>query len=928
MSRPSERGSRQISSFLSILLSIGVSIITLVVLSSAANARQPADDSLVSTPEAIVEEYLSDRGLQDLLATQLRHRLVYSVGPDRIAIAERLGRLYVDRLSKVTSPDDRQELEKASRELFKLVPEADSFELRIDLAKVGYLRAENMAERERLKLASPEERSEAERVLRSVAPMFQEIGAKVGRKVESLERKDQAGRDEEGLKEQLNSARRVRSLAMYYNGWTNYYLAFLTGNPALAARSLEDFGYILNAVPGKPASIERMPVALLKFDHVARAAVGCALSAALKPGGDAEALRWLDTIQAAEGLSPAVSGELFRYRAVVLAGSKRWSDLNSFVRRRLKAPQGGKATPLSPVEARLLAVLTLDATDANKKPAANSADIIATLAQVALGELVTQGRVGDVLDLVQHYGTAPIGQDGFIVQFVRGLQTYERARTEHTAAGNSSDLATDAGVINRYREAAKVIQLAVESADGSKFPAERAHASMMLGRALYYAGEMKAASDQFQKTAQATQDLKLREEATWLAIVSLDRAVDAGDRTFVGDRDRLATLFLNTYARSPNASVLLLRRAGSGLLSDDATIQILSEVSPDSPLHSVAQRQIAEILFKAVRKSAPADRDAKGRAFLDAAEQALKLAFRDATAGGATNPSEPAQAALRSARQIAEVALSLVPPDAARAEAALDAIDQLGQFVKLDVASIEDELMYRRVQVAVERGRTDLSEPLIAKLRGRGGPFAVAADRAVLRSALVAWRAAPTSVSLATAVVSSGSRVADSLAAKPGAADDPNNQSIFNDVAEAARVLWRANKQPSIRDLALKFDRLLVASRTPPASALQRYAELSEEAGDPTAALESWRRLLSGLDPTKPDWFEARYNSIRLLIKADSNSAREVLAQHKMLNPDMGPEPWGSKLRDLDSTLGNLAPTPTPAPISPPTDQPGAGGGL
>lgn len=916
MCPPSDRDARSLGHFLR--RSPFARALCAAVIGPTLLAQQPADELSASNPDAAIEDYLADHGLDDLLAAQLQRRLTESVGPDRVTIAERLGRMYVDRLSKATSPDARQELERASRDLFKLVPEADSFELRIDLAKVGYLRAENMAERERLKLATAEERSEAERLLRAVAPVFHEIAAKVGRKAEALERKDQSGRDEEGLKEQLADARRLRSLAMYYTGWTNYYLAFLTGSSGQAIRALEDFGYLLNAVQGRPASVDRLPVGLLKYEHVARAAVGCALCSAMKPGGDTEALRWLEAIAGAEGLPETVAAELFRHHAVVLASAKRWADLDLYVKRRLRPPRDGAAKPLSPVEARLLAVLTLGSINP-ADPASRSGDLVAALAQVALSELVTQGRAGDVLDLVQQFGTAPIGQSGFIVQFVRGLQAYERARTEHKALGNADDPAPDPSVVNRYREAAKVMLLAVESTEGSKYPAEQSHASMMLARALYYAGEFKAASDQFLRTAEGTKDAKLREDATWQAIVALDRATDAGDRSLIPDRDKLATIFLNSFARSPNASVLLLRRAGAGLLSDEATIQILSDVPPDSPLHSVARRQVSEILFKSYRKAPAADRAARARAFLDAADQAIKLSFRDATAPGAS--TESAQAALRSARQIAEVALSLVPPDAALAESALDAIDQLGVFVKLDISGIEDELTYRRLQVAVERGRTDLSDPLAAKLRSRGGPFALAADRLMLASAIIAWRAQPGSEPLASAVLRSGSRVADVILAKPDAGAEVNNFALFNDVAEAARVVWRSNKNPTARDLALKLDRLVIASKSPPAAALRRFADLSEEAGESNAALDAWRTLLNGLDPAKPEWFEARFHSARLLATSDPEAARNVLVQHRLLNPEMGPQPWGTKLAELETTLG------TPAPPSRSPAGPAAGGG-
>jgi hypothetical protein len=50
-------------------------------------------------------------------------------------------------------------------------------------------------------------------------------------------------------------------------------------------------------------------------------------------------------------------------------------------------------------------------------------------------------------------------------------------------------------------------------------------------------------------------------------------------------------------------------------------------------------------------------------------------------------------------------------------------------------------------------------------------------------------------------------------------------------------------------------------------------------------------------------WYEARYESIRLLAEKDPAAAREVMEQHKALEPAMGPGTWGEKFRELDAKL-------------------------
>src|SRR5205814_606714 len=94
---------------------------------------------------------------------------------ERTHAAELLGKLYVRMLATATTPQARQILEEKARELLK-IPEADSFELRIDLAKATYLKVEEAVEKDRLRLTSSDEKAEAERVLRSVGPIFKEIG--------------------------------------------------------------------------------------------------------------------------------------------------------------------------------------------------------------------------------------------------------------------------------------------------------------------------------------------------------------------------------------------------------------------------------------------------------------------------------------------------------------------------------------------------------------------------------------------------------------------------------------------------------------------------------------------------------------------------------------------------------------------------------
>ena len=177
--------------------------------------------------ELVVEDYLLELGLQSLLADHLERRLDSAKGVDeRISLAERLGSVYVELLERTDDPDARAQLEARSRELLQSVPEADSFELRINLLKALYQRAERLMELARLRLVTEEERAEAESTLRTLRPAFEQIASKVHRRAELLESREENGDESLELTRQLGKARQLRSLAFYYAGWTSYYMAW------------------------------------------------------------------------------------------------------------------------------------------------------------------------------------------------------------------------------------------------------------------------------------------------------------------------------------------------------------------------------------------------------------------------------------------------------------------------------------------------------------------------------------------------------------------------------------------------------------------------------------------------------------------------------------------------------------------------------
>ena len=76
---------------------------------------------------------------------------------------------------------------------------------------------------------------------------------------------------------------------------------------------------------------------MLRSLHIARTGLGVALANSLR-GNDVDAVRWLDAVGSAEGVSQDVASQVFPRRIAVLAAAKRWAD-------RSRASEGQTGTP-------------------------------------------------------------------------------------------------------------------------------------------------------------------------------------------------------------------------------------------------------------------------------------------------------------------------------------------------------------------------------------------------------------------------------------------------------------------------------------------------------------------------------------------------------------------------------------------------------
>jgi hypothetical protein len=859
-----------------------------------------------------LDAYLEQHELLGLRAHTLEKRLPGAALGERGKLLLDLAGTY-EALLKVLPPAKQAAVRERCRVLLRenARPELDA--IRVDLLKAEYLDAEAAAERARLKTTAESDAAATVATLKRLAAEFSEVAQQASVRVKQLEGQEQ-GRgdvsfaDASELRAQLADARRVRSLARYYSGWSACYAAQLLGDRGYANEALLQFGALLNALERRTPTLDRLPKTLLVHEHVARAALGAATCFSVA-GNDAEALRWLDEISTAEGVPKTVADQVLTRRIAVLARSSRWSELSRWVDR-ARAPQGKVAAPLEPADALQLAAVTLEGVDGPEKDAGETR---LSLSRLALGDLITRGQTAAVVQLAKRFGTGVLASNGFVSQYVRALQAYDAARSKHGVASTEPTNVSEARIA--YREAADLFVAATKADDASRFSKDVAGAGRSAALAWYYAGDFVRAADQFEALAKDAGQ-ELRQSLAWSALVALDRAVEAGMSTVRDRRDELAAVFIASFPSTEQAAKLMLRRAGAGKLPDAQVVATLLAVGTDSPIRMEARRLAASTLFKMARAAKRAEADELIGQFLKVTDEIYPAVRDGAVAASGEKRAAMAERAVLMLRQQIEMALAMSSPDTGRASRAMQELRRVSELCDYSIESLAEELRYRALQVAIVEKDGVAIETLAEEFGETRTLFGEAAREIVLRHFIERARAAPTDERAAALVVKHGEGVVAALDAKQASGARAN---VFRDeVAGAAWVVFRASGDIGARDVAIRIDRAMYDRGGRYTASMRRLAELSEHAGDAALALECWTALAQGLSDATAAWFEASFNAIRLLQRGDVERARDAMKLLELSHPTLGPEPWAGKLRSLKLELfpgpaGQSSPAPADA---------------
>ncbi len=827
-----------------------------------------------------VARWLERHDLDRLLAVHLEEQLTGLTAEERDALVLELVGIYAKLLESTDDPALLRELEERSRRLLAATTQNVGEELRLALLRGSYRGAERIAENHRLRQSTPEDLARAGEILSEIIPKLTRLGSQIDSRLKVTERRlmRTGGNEATVLAERAEDIQQLHTQCSFLTAWALYYQSWLNRRPDNARVAEERFARLLDAETARPQPPD-ISVDLRAIEAMARCILGMALCKSLT-SSSATALAWIDLLSHPQTWEP-LRDQVPAWKLVIHLEHEEFRAARTLLATAGGGPEG-EGPPLAWI--RLAAVHALEAEDRNREAA--------QLARLAVTRLAARGELKAVLDLAERYGVTALGDSGFAFRYVRGVQHYDRAREAH---GGEQPVA-DPRQAALYDDAAGQFEAALAEDDADQYREAAASCRWLIGWCRFFQERFLDARAAF-RLAAGSLGRDQAPEALWMAVVCLDRAVTDGHDELAGELAALIDEILVSYPVSPYTEKLKLRRA----LQRDPSAEVVEEllsISADSDVYGVAREQAARMLYTLFR-------DSTGDRRLSFGNEYLTVALPLLAAGRSRAAGEAVGAFVARSRQVLEVALADGIGRLTAAARVLEAIDELSQ--REDLSAHRDEFDCRRVQERLLAGDPAAAEAVGDELWARNPDsiWARLSQRALFGYGLARWKTDRGVVDpvFQELVLRHGRRVIAEYEDRPDALTQTRVLAYHAAVAEAHLIDWQRGGDPIQAAAALALYERLLTAAPGDARFLRATAILSEALDRVEQALQCWRTLVAGSPFTSDRWYEAKFHVISLLAETDPTRARAVMDQHKQLNPGYGPEPWASRLRQLDARI-------------------------
>lgn len=870
------------------------------ILAAGAGAHASAAAAAPRAPDEVLD-YLEARGLDSLAALKLEALAEGATGEVRNGYLERLADLYARLLEAQAGGDGEARLLARADRLAGEIAVAKGDLLRVAAAQARYREAAGVAER--IRAGAPVDPGKAiallaeqERVLLGAAERADKRSAEADA---ILDRAEGLARDLAASR--VDRERGLAARARFLAAWSLLYHGLLAREQESFAAAEVLFANMLGAREGRlaPADVSED---LRADDAYASAILGLALAKA-RTAGYSEAQRWLVLLDH-ETTAPAIRDSAPGWRMVAAL------DARAFV----PAREAFAALASREDAANWARVAVARAVEDG-----GSEREAVLLRTEALAQLAARRDLASVRELVERFGEGVLGEDraGFVPRYVRAVRLYEESQQAVGAAGDDPERLVSEEVRAPARAAAEALAAALAAADAGDFADAATSCRLMHGWSLRAAGDFTAAAAAFDEVAAAGVGARA-EDAARLAVLSIDDARrlerDAAARERL-DADLVARVdaFLSRFPASERVPEMLVRKVAASAAPSATDVDRLLEVKPGTPEWLTSRRQAVLALYRAFRGE-KGDRRATGRRYL---EVLAELPADEATGLPAGSSAI--------ARQALEVALATEMRELALATSLLDALAKAAELGQFDIREADEELAYRRLQIAIAADRWADVEAAIAPFEKPEATdlWADAALRLALRGAESRRRGSDDDDPARGGFVATILRAGDAILARGGgvdavlAGDDATLLQVARIALDARIDLLRASADPEEAARALVLARGLLAKAPRDAALLRAAALAAETAGELEEAADSLRALVGGLPPRTNPWFEAKVDQLRVLARLDPARAAAVYAQFRALYPELGPEPYRTRFLEIARGLGEVGAAP---------EAPGGGG--
>ena len=875
------------------LRSKSCSMLTLALLGLLTPAR--GDDLL---------EYLDARGLDSLAALRVEELAARATAEERAQLLDQLADLFSRMLDGANDPATHARLLERADALADDLLTAKGDRLRVASARARYRDAARLAEGIRAGIAG--DAAPAIVLLATQADVLQKVSERAGKRADDFDKRAERaqGLSRDVLIEQMQGERSLVGQSRYLAAWSLLYRGFLVNDSASTKAALAIFIELLGGRDGKLTPKE-VSEDLRGDEAFASAILGLALAKS-RVEGYGEGARWIELLD---------DKDTFAGTREALPG---WTMVAALEGRAFKAAREQlKDLALRDDAGNWARVAVSRAIE----DGSNDEDAQLLLSE-GIAMLAAKRDLNAIRDLVARYGEGILGSDStrFVPRYVRAVKLYDASQTAMLLAGEDRIKLKSPQVRDPSIAAAEALGLALEAEDAKTYADAAVSCTLMRAWSLRGAGRFDDAAKLFDSVSENALGERA-EDAARFAITCFDDAHRATTDQTSRDAAEIVLVaridaYLSRFPGSDHVPELLIRKVAATAEPTNTDVDQLMRVSSDSKDWLTSRRQALAGLYRTFR-GGKTDRVETGRRYLAVLAELPVDPKTKLPASSAAIARQALEVVLSNEMRDTQTAISLI--------AALEIAGAEGQF---DLRSAEEEIAYRRLQIAILSDRWADAEAALAPFeKVEATPlWADAALRLAMRGAEAKRRAIAADAPERGGYVATIVRAGDAIfvrAGGPAAALAASNENAavhaqLGRLALDARIemIERAADAKQAAAGLILAEALLV--KAPLDATLLRGAALCAEAtGDYALASDRLRSLVGGLPSQTTPWFRAKADQIRVLSKLDPSRARIVMDQFRAMNPQLGPEPFRAQFAALDSAIPREIKPSAPATTAP-----------